>query len=75
MKLLVGEAGVDIYNLIKYFQDQIIILVLIKSHRWLQVGTMLFVKGDIIADGPSTDMGELALGQNLSSSFYALEWI
>ena len=32
-------------------------------------------KGDVIADGPATDNGELALGKKCFSSFYAMEWI
>ena len=32
-------------------------------------------KNQVIADGPATDLGELALGRNVFSSIYALEWI
>ena len=32
-------------------------------------------KGEIIADGPSTDMGELALGKNLVVAFMTLQWL
>ena len=61
-----GETGVDIYNLTKYFrsnQDTCINQVPI-----VQKGDMI-QRGDILADGPCTDMGELALGQNLLVAF------
>ncbi|AHE65960.1 DNA-directed RNA polymerase, beta, subunit [Legionella oakridgensis ATCC 33761 = DSM 21215] len=61
-----GETGVDIYNLTKYFrsnQDTCInqIPIVAKGDR--------IKRGDILADGPCTDMGELALGQNLLVAF------
>jgi DNA-directed RNA polymerase beta subunit len=31
--------------------------------------------GDILADGPSTDLGELALGQNIRIAFMSFEWL
>ena len=61
-----GETGVDIYNLTKYFrsnQDTCINQTPIVSQ-----GDRIS-KGDILADGPCTDMGELALGQNLLVAF------
>lgn len=61
-----GETGVDIYNLTKYFrsnQDTCINQIPIVSK-----GNVI-EKGDILADGPCTDMGELALGQNLLVAF------
>ena len=61
-----GEAGVDIYNLTKYFrsnQDTCINQVPIVS-----TGDKIR-SGDVLADGPCTDMGELALGQNLLVAF------
>lgn len=61
-----GEAGVDIYNLTKYFrsnQDTCINQVPIVS-----TGDRIS-RGDVLADGPCTDMGELALGQNLLVAF------
>lgn len=61
-----GETGVDIYNLTKYFrsnQDTCINQMPIVSEG------DLIQKGDILADGPCTDMGELALGQNLLVAF------
>ncbi|RUQ80618.1 DNA-directed RNA polymerase subunit beta [Legionella septentrionalis] len=61
-----GETGVDIYNLTKYFrsnQDTCInqIPIVAKGDR--------INRGDILADGPCTDMGELALGQNMLVAF------
>lgn len=61
-----GETGVDIYNLTKYFrsnQDTCINQVPIVSK-----GDYIN-RGDILADGPCTDLGELALGQNLLVAF------
>lgn len=61
-----GETGVDIYNLTKYFrsnQDTCINQVPI-----VKTGDIV-ERGDILADGPCTDMGELALGQNLLVAF------
>jgi len=61
-----GEVGVDIYNLIKYHrsnQNTNIHQRPIVS-RGHQVGA-----GDVIADGASTDLGELALGQNMLVAF------
>jgi DNA-directed RNA polymerase subunit beta len=63
---IAGEAGVDIYNLTKYFrsnQDTCINQVPIVS-----TGNRIS-RGDVLADGPCTDMGELALGQNLLVAF------
>ena len=61
-----GETGVDIYNLTKYFrsnQDTCINQIPI-----VNTGDRIN-RGDILADGPCTDMGELALGQNLLVAF------
>jgi DNA-directed RNA polymerase subunit beta len=61
-----GETGVDIYNLTKYSrsnQDSCINQSPIVSN-----GDKI-QRGDILADGPCTDMGELALGQNLLVAF------
>ncbi|KTC93646.1 DNA-directed RNA polymerase subunit beta [Fluoribacter dumoffii] len=61
-----GETGVDIYNLTKYFrsnQD-----TCINQRPIVNTGDVI-QKGDILADGPCTDMGELALGQNLLVAF------
>lgn len=61
-----GETGVDIYNLTKYFrsnQD-----TCINQRPIVKTGDMI-QRGDVLADGPCTDMGELALGQNLLVAF------
>ena len=61
-----GEVGVDIYNLIKYQ----------RSNQNTNIHQRPIVKrgdkvaaGDVIADGASTDLGELALGQNMLVAF------
>ncbi|GIX24034.1 MULTISPECIES: DNA-directed RNA polymerase subunit beta [Caldimonas] len=61
-----GEVGVDIYNLIKYQ----------RSNQNTNIHQRPIVRrgdrvqaGDIIADGASTDLGELALGQNMLVAF------
>ncbi len=61
-----GETGVDIYNLTKYSrsnQD-----TCINQRPIVSMGDKIN-RGDILADGPCTDMGELALGQNLLVAF------
>ncbi|MGL5741753.1 MAG: DNA-directed RNA polymerase subunit beta [Legionella sp.] len=61
-----GETGVDIYNLTKYFrsnQD-----TCINQRPIVNTGDII-QRGDVLADGPCTDMGELALGQNLLVAF------
>ena len=61
-----GEAGVDIYNLTKYQrsnQDTCI------NQRPLVAAEDVIERGDVLADGPSTDLGELALGQNVLVAF------
>jgi DNA-directed RNA polymerase subunit beta len=61
-----GETGVDIYNLTKYFRSNqntcINQVPIVKAGDRIQ-------KDDVLADGPCTDMGELALGQNLLVAF------
>jgi DNA-directed RNA polymerase subunit beta len=61
-----GEVGVDIYNLIKYQ----------RSNQNTNIHQRPIVKprrpggsGDVVADGASTDLGELALGQNMLVAF------
>jgi len=61
-----GEAGVDIYNLTKYTRSNHNTCI---NQRPLVVIGDKITKGDVIADGPCTDMGELALGQNLLVAF------
>ncbi len=61
-----GEAGVDIYNLVKYVRSNQ--NTNINQRPLVKVGDII-AKSDVIADGASTDMGELALGQNLLVAF------
>ncbi|MDP2057452.1 MAG: DNA-directed RNA polymerase subunit beta, partial [Thiobacillus sp.] len=61
-----GEVGVDIYSLIKYTRSNQ--NTNINQRPLVQVGDMI-ARGDVIADGASTDMGELALGQNMLVAF------
>ncbi|MCX7153049.1 MAG: DNA-directed RNA polymerase subunit beta, partial [Proteobacteria bacterium] len=61
-----GEVGVDIYNLIKYTRSNQNTNI---NHRPLVKVGDIIAKGDVIADGASTDMGELALGQNMLVAF------
>jgi DNA-directed RNA polymerase subunit beta len=61
-----GEPGVDIYNLTKYTRSNQ--NTCINQRPLVKVGDQI-ARGDVLADGPSTDMGELALGQNLRVAF------
>ncbi len=61
-----GEVGVDIYNLIKYTRSNQ--NTNINQRPLVKVGDVI-ARGDVIADGASTDMGELALGQNMLVAF------
>jgi DNA-directed RNA polymerase subunit beta len=63
-----GELGsnVDIYNLTKYQRSNQ--NTCINQKPIVQVGDRI-KKGDIISDGPATEMGELALGQNVLVAF------
>lgn len=61
-----GETGVDIYNLIKYMRSNQNTCM---NQRPLVKKGDVIRSGDILADGPATDMGELALGQNLLVAF------
>ena len=58
--------GVDIYNLQKFQRSNQ--NTCINQRPLVKVGDIL-KKGDIIADGPSTDLGELALGRNVLVAF------
>ena len=61
-----GEVGVDIYNLIKYTRSNQ--NTNINQRPLVNPGEMI-AAGDVVADGASTDMGELALGQNMLVAF------
>ncbi|MCD9028972.1 DNA-directed RNA polymerase subunit beta [Luteimonas sp. BDR2-5] len=60
------DAGVDIYNLIKYTRSNQ--NTCINQRPLVNVGDVV-ARGDVLADGPSTDIGELALGQNMLVAF------
>ena len=61
-----SDAGVDIYNLIKYTRSNQ--NTCINQRPLVEVGNVV-ARGDVLADGPSTDIGELALGQNMLIAF------
>jgi DNA-directed RNA polymerase subunit beta len=61
-----GEVGVDIYNLTKYTRSNQ--NTNINQRPIVKVGDVI-AKGDVVADGASTDLGELALGQNMRVAF------
>ncbi|MGB0514515.1 MAG: DNA-directed RNA polymerase subunit beta, partial [Wenzhouxiangellaceae bacterium] len=64
----VGEddPGVDIYNLVKYQRSNQ--NTCINQRPLVKVGDVIQAR-DVLADGPSTDLGELALGQNMRVAF------
>ena len=61
-----GEVGVDIYNLIKYTRSNQ--NTNINQRPIVKVGDRV-ARGDVVGDGASTDLGELALGQNMTVAF------
>jgi DNA-directed RNA polymerase subunit beta len=61
-----GEPGVDIYNLTKYTRSNQ--NTCINQRPLVNAGDDI-ARGDVLADGPSTHLGELALGQNLLVAF------
>jgi len=61
-----GELGVDIYNLTKYSRSNQ--NTCINQKPLVKTGEKV-AAGDVLADGPSTDLGELALGQNMKIAF------
>ena len=61
-----GETGVDIYNLVKYQRSNQNTCM---NQRPIVKAGDTIAKGDVLADGPSTDLGELALGQNMRVAF------
>jgi DNA-directed RNA polymerase subunit beta len=64
--LELGDAGVDIYRLRKFQRSNQ--NTCINQRPLVKVGDTVS-KGEVIADGPSTDMGELALGKNVIVAF------
>jgi DNA-directed RNA polymerase subunit beta len=61
-----GDVGVDIYNLVKYTRSNQ--NTTINQRPLVGVGDQIS-RGDVLADGPSTDLGELALGRNVLVAF------
>ena len=61
-----GKVNVDIYNLVKYTHSNQ--STDINQRPMVKVGDKI-ARGDVIADGASTDKGELALGQNMLIAF------
>ncbi|MCB5425659.1 DNA-directed RNA polymerase subunit beta [Altererythrobacter sp. CC-YST694] len=61
-----GKSGVDIYTLQKFQRSNQ--NTCINQRPLVKVGDLI-EKGDIIADGPSTELGELALGRNVLVAF------
>ncbi len=61
-----NESGVDIYNLTKYTRSNQ--NTNINQRPLVKAGDDI-ARGDVLADGPSTDMGELALGRNVLMAF------
>jgi DNA-directed RNA polymerase subunit beta len=64
--LELGDAGVDIYRMRKFQRSNQ--NTCINQRPLVKVGDTV-LKGEVIADGPSTDMGELALGKNVIVAF------
>jgi DNA-directed RNA polymerase subunit beta len=64
--LEIGDAGVDIYRLRKFQRSNQ--NTCINQKPLVKVGDKV-TKNEVIADGPSTDMGELALGKNVIVAF------
>jgi len=64
--LEMGDAGVDIYRMRKFQRSNQ--NTCINQRPLVKVGDTV-LKGEVIADGPSTDIGELALGKNVVVAF------
>jgi len=61
-----GDSGVDIYNIIKYTRSNQTTCI---NQRPIVAEGDRVSKNDILADGPSVDLGELSLGQNVRIAF------
>ena len=61
-----GQSGVDIYNLTKYIRSNQ--STCINQHPRVRPGDHI-EKDDVLADGSATDLGELAVGQNMLVAF------
>ncbi len=64
--LEIGDPGVDIYRMRKFQRSNQ--NTCINQQPLVKVGQEVS-KGEVIADGPSTDLGELALGKNVVTAF------
>ncbi|MCR3754691.1 MAG: RNA polymerase subunit beta [Candidatus Westeberhardia cardiocondylae] len=62
----VGDVGIDVYNLTKYVRSNQ--NTCINQKPCVFVGEHV-IRGDVLADGSATDLGELALGQNMRVAF------
>ncbi|HIO91544.1 MAG TPA: DNA-directed RNA polymerase subunit beta [Leucothrix mucor] len=60
------EGGVDIYNLLKYARSNQ--NTCMNQRPIVKIGDVI-ARGDVLADGSSTDLGDLALGQNMKIAF------
>ena len=65
-----SKSGTDIYNLLKFQKSNQ--NTTINQKPLVKIGDQIR-KGDIIADGPSTKLGELALGKNITVAF--MPWL
>ncbi len=65
-EIIGSDLGVDIYNLIKYIRSNQ--NTCLNQKPIVKVGDVVEV-GDVIADGSATDLGELAVGQNVLVAF------
>ena len=65
-----SKSGVDIYNLLKFQKSNQ--NTCINQRPLVKIGDQI-KKGDIIADGPATKLGELALGKNVTVAF--MPWL
>jgi len=65
-----SKSGTDIYNLLKFQKSNQ--NTTINQKPLVKIGDKI-QKGDIIADGPATKMGELALGKNVTVAF--MPWL
>ncbi|MDO8282050.1 MAG: DNA-directed RNA polymerase subunit beta [Thermodesulfovibrionia bacterium] len=61
-----NDGGVDIYTLVKFYRSNQATSV--NQKPIVKLGDSI-KKGQVIADGPATDMGELALGKNVMLAF------
>jgi len=65
-----SKSGVDIYNLLKFQKSNQ--NTCINQKALVKIGDQI-KKGDIIADGPATKLGELALGKNITAAY--MPWL